>query len=244
MSLHFAVKKVKQSKTRRKFPIIDAMVSPKWLSQTLIDTNTEQKQAVRDIGFSRFLDGAFDFESIPVKLGRFVVEMFDCEECKFKFSDGRSIKVTKELIHDITGLPFGGSPIDPKDRSFETEPIVMQFRKQYSTSKLPNYFSKPLNDIMRKMTTGDRQFKLNFLVLATSLLVECTKAGGVNQKLLMCIPEKDEEIRAMDWCGYILDAMIRCTRGFKFKNNYNGPFLVMVVSVSVTFIVYFYIVLL
>lgn len=182
------------------------------------------------MGFGSLLDGAYDFDFVPVALGGFVVDMFDHKNCKFNLPNGRSIKITKQLIHDTIGLPMGGKQIKPKQRSSGNHPEVQQFRKQYCEKEIKTYFIKPLEGIMSLMKETDRLFKLNFLVMATSILIECTKAGCVNQAIIECIPDTDEDIKGLDWCGYVLESMIACRKGYNFKGNFNGPLLVMVVS--------------
>ncbi|GJW41729.1 FAR1 DNA binding domain, zinc finger, SWIM-type, MULE transposase domain containing protein [Tanacetum coccineum] len=49
----------------------------------------------------------FNFTSTPGKLGLWIVNNYDHEELTIKMVDGRKIKVTRELIHEILGVPMG-----------------------------------------------------------------------------------------------------------------------------------------
>ncbi|GJU89369.1 hypothetical protein Tco_1301792 [Tanacetum coccineum] len=53
----------------------------------------------------------FDFEYTPGELGMWVVKSYDHETHTLRMGDGRRIKVSRELIHEILGVPMGENKV-------------------------------------------------------------------------------------------------------------------------------------
>lgn len=81
----------------------------------------EQKEAVRSFGFGSLLD--FNIATLPHMLCHFVVENFDVTSSEIRSGAG-VIKVDKEAVHDVFGIPMGETPITSVNVAKEMEFIT------------------------------------------------------------------------------------------------------------------------
>lgn len=201
------------------YPCIRSRVSPNSLMTAIRSMNEEQKQAVIDIGFGSILN--MKFEEIPTRIGYFVVDNFDERTGKIKLKNG-SIHVTKQVIHDMLGVPMGGLEIKAENKSKSDDAVTLEWRSQFDKPTI-----RP-TDVARMIANSNeagRKFKLNFLVLFASCMAEGTKLGICNQKFLPSIGE-DIDIKTLDWCGYIMDCLKVSKVGWNRDNRqsfYSGP---------------------
>lgn len=71
----------------------------------------------------------------------------------------------------------------------------------------------------------DDMFRLNCTLLIMSLLGEGITCGTINCRFLPCIDNVDD-IPKMDWCGYVVDCLIRSKSEWKTNpsaNWFTGP---------------------
>ncbi|GKC53942.1 hypothetical protein Tco_1076687 [Tanacetum coccineum] len=81
-------------------------MSPSYLKKVLDSLTTQQVSVLEELGLGEYHNN-FDFISTPGALGMWIVKNYDPEEHTIKMVDGRKIKVTRELIHEIIGVPIG-----------------------------------------------------------------------------------------------------------------------------------------
>ncbi|PWA79851.1 hypothetical protein CTI12_AA201070 [Artemisia annua] len=162
-------------------------------------TNAQMK-ALDEMGFGNFKTD-FKFNSTPTSLGLWILQNFDVEKCSLTLSNNRKIKVTRELIHDILGIPMGDK------------------KKKIKIGKLENYLSS--------LSHGDWDFKIGFLVVFFSIFAHGNKDGSVNQRFLPSL-ENIDEVANFYWCSYCLECMHAELKKFKATSFFSGALLLLV----------------
>ncbi|GJY92706.1 hypothetical protein Tco_0508488 [Tanacetum coccineum] len=81
-------------------------MSPSHLKNVLDSLTTQQVSVLEELGLGEYHNN-FNFTSTPRALGMWIVTNYDPEEHTIKMVDGRKKKVTRELIHEILGVPMG-----------------------------------------------------------------------------------------------------------------------------------------
>ena len=90
---------------------IKIRMSPRNLKKVLENLRSQQVEELRKMGFGEFHNN-FNFYSIPSELGLWVVRNFDSETCSITMNDGRKIKITRELVRDMLGIPMGDMKVE------------------------------------------------------------------------------------------------------------------------------------
>nr|XP_043636785.1 uncharacterized protein LOC122607801 [Erigeron canadensis] len=183
----------------------------------------DQKAAIREMGFASMLD--FQIDKIPTVMGYWAVKNFDHKACTLKIRDA-SLKVTNKTIHDVLGVPMGGTRINTFITNCKWNLATQEFRKQFPATKK----SIRVADVIREMVEqekGGTLFKLNFLVLFVTVMVG-SHGGVVNQNFLGCMKNL-QDVRNMDWCQYILECLVRTRREWNPISYFNGPMAFLVV---------------
>ena len=82
--------------------------SPEALLSIILGMSKEQKESVRSMGFGALLK--MKITDIPLKLGFYVLQKFDSERMVIDI-EGKELKVTAESVHDMLGIPIGGTKL-------------------------------------------------------------------------------------------------------------------------------------
>ncbi|PWA39313.1 ulp1 protease family, C-terminal catalytic domain-containing protein [Artemisia annua] len=155
--------------------------------------------------------------------GLWILQNFDVEKCSLTLSNNRKIKVTRELIHDILGIPMGDKKVvslretsteDPTTAKWrDTLPLDLydpngkSYQKKIKIGKLENYLGS--------LSHGDWDFKIGFLVVVFfSIFAHGNKDGSVNQRFLPSL-ENIDEVANFDWCSYCLECLHAELKKFK-----------------------------
>ncbi|GJW90027.1 hypothetical protein Tco_0167580, partial [Tanacetum coccineum] len=147
-----------------------------------------QKSCLQHLGFGKLLN--FKVNSIPSKLGFYVVDNFDDKKMEIQLEQ-TSIEINMELIADVIGIINKGVDIMDVD-IVKDEEMLKNWEEQFGTKKVtPN----DMKHMIRKSRVADMNFKLNFIVLFTSLME-----------------------------GYIWRCLKKCKEGWK-RNETNSFFL-------------------
>ncbi|GJT36665.1 ulp1 protease family, C-terminal catalytic domain-containing protein [Tanacetum coccineum] len=175
-----------------------------------------QKSCLQHLGFGKLLN--FKVNSIPSKLGFYVVDNFDDKKMEIQLEQ-TSIEINMELIADVIGIINKGVDIMDVD-IVKDEEMLKNWEEQFGTKKVtPN----DMKHMIRKSRVADMNFKLNFIVLFTSLM------GGVKTKGFCDLSVLDHinmstDIANINWCSYIWRCLKKCKEGWK-RNETNSFFL-------------------
>ncbi|GJT10581.1 hypothetical protein Tco_0857623, partial [Tanacetum coccineum] len=182
-----------------------------------------QKACLEEIGFWGMVE--FKVDGIPSKLRLYVVDNFDDNKMEIKLSKG-SIVLTKDMIGDMLGLKNEGLDILEGNPNRDDE-MVRNWKQQYGDAKE----IKP-DDVkmrMRKSNEADLNFKLNFIVLFTSIMGNIRQKGVCDTSILDYITPSTN-LSNVNWCEYVWRALKTCKKGWKKgkKDSYfRGPLTVL-----------------
>ncbi|GKB25720.1 hypothetical protein Tco_0865121 [Tanacetum coccineum] len=154
------------------------------------------------IGFGNFVE--FKVDGIPSKLGLYVVDKFDDKKMELNLAEG-SLKITKNLISEMLGIRNEGIDIMAEEGK-RNEEMVSSWMKQYGKKK--DITPGDIKLRIRKSNSADMNFKLNFIVLFTSVMGQIKPKGlpayymGVQtqEEVLRSIDDVDTEIERRKWC--------------------------------------------
>nr|GEW16696.1 ulp1 protease family, C-terminal catalytic domain-containing protein [Tanacetum cinerariifolium] len=85
---------------------IQTKMSPVHVKNVLNTCTFQKIKDLEEMGLEHFHNN-FNFDSTSRKLGMWIVKSYDLETDTLRMGDGRRIKVSRELIHKIIGVPMG-----------------------------------------------------------------------------------------------------------------------------------------
>ncbi|KAI3749986.1 hypothetical protein L2E82_20610 [Cichorium intybus] len=153
--------------------------SPSTMIEAIRSLNEDQREAVIEIGFGALLNMKLGVSS--AKLGHFVVANLDDKSLVIKTGKG-DIKLTKDVVHDILGLPNGGTDIDDVEEVDETNEIITSWKSQFSKHDISK--SELVSKIQESNDDGIL-FKLNFIALFNSCICKAYKTGYIMKDIVI-----------------------------------------------------------
>ncbi|CAH1414514.1 unnamed protein product [Lactuca virosa] len=165
---------------------------------------------------------------IPLKLGFYVLQKFDSERMVIDI-EGKELKVTAESVHDMLGIPIGGTKLTQLDQWPKDDTSYDEWKQQFKKDSIIRLSA--IKNVIVSTTQADFNFKLNFLVLFVNTFCESTSMGRCNLFPLSYISRKTN-INNIDWCSYVLDCLVRTKNSYipySDTNFFVGPsaFLVL-----------------
>ncbi|KAI3503899.1 hypothetical protein L1887_32373 [Cichorium endivia] len=137
---------------------LSTRMTPGKLSLTMKTLSEVQKEAMKSMGFGSLL--GMDIDSIPGKLNYVLLDNYDPTRNRLKVNKDW-ITITKELVHDIIGLPMGGENIKELESCAYDDPILQEWKAQFP-KKL--YSAKAYYKLIKGSGEDDIMFRLNFLL--------------------------------------------------------------------------------
>ncbi|KAJ0469271.1 putative papain-like cysteine peptidase superfamily [Helianthus annuus] len=197
--------------------------SPKSLYEALQKLSTEQKDCVRHMGFGKML--SFTVDGIPGQLGHYVVDNLDTNRMCIKLERG-SIDITKEAIHQLVGVPNGGVWMNNIDDKRADKAMSKLWRAHYPRDEVSP------GDIAKRLEThkvADWMFRVDFLQLFSSIMINCQKNGKCKMCLLPYFTE-ERDISELDWCSLIYKTIAECKDDWvrdDRKSYFAGPLTIL-----------------
>ncbi|CAH1421048.1 unnamed protein product [Lactuca virosa] len=220
-------KTVKEQKTvkdiLKELPSINTRSTPNLMTDVVSSLTSEQKDWVKRMGFKAFLK--INIKSIPLKLCHFVLEHYD-EGTNNILIKGKRIKITKEKIHKVFGLPKTGKSLFDLDMVSEDHQVFDGWMKELEGGKAnaTNY-----KKIIQKSEQVDMNFKLGFIALFVNTFVESIPMGTNNLVPVRALVEVDD-ISKIDLFAYLLYC-VKNSKGRWRPDNpkcyYRGPMLLL-----------------
>ncbi|PWA60900.1 hypothetical protein CTI12_AA379850 [Artemisia annua] len=216
-----AVKKIKRKKGETSKAVVSkpyvfqTRTSPKMLFNALQTLRPVQKACVEQMGFGGMLDMKLD--GIPSKMGFYVVDNFNPETMELKVNN-HSIVITKQLIGELLGIRNEGRDI--MDAEIEKDEVLIgSWLQQFQEGKEKN--TGILKGLIRKSKVADMNFKLNFIVLFTSLMGGVKGKGICDESVLKHI-DTETDFSTINWCDYVLRCLKTCKEGWnrEMSNSY------------------------
>ncbi|PWA53295.1 Peptidase C48, SUMO/Sentrin/Ubl1 [Artemisia annua] len=208
----------------KEFPILRVRNAPCSLFTSIRQSKVDMLRFLTEVGFQSF--HRIFIHKLPSKLGRFVASRFNPATYTLNLFNGLSILVTPQKIHEMLGIPVGGSSLF----SFEERSVKHPYVKTWVEQFYPKSFKEIRSpDIGLNLATANRVddlFKLNFLMLFSNVIGRCDSMGGqVCFDVVRRIPEH-LPISEIDWCGYIHHCL-QYSNNPKGECHYTGPLAVL-----------------
>ncbi|GJW19136.1 hypothetical protein Tco_0026572 [Tanacetum coccineum] len=160
-------------------------------------------------------------------LGMWVVKNFNPKTCTLVMEDGSMIKITRELIHDILGIPMGDIKVKSLKEKNLFDPVTAKWR-----GMVPEIVNREkiqisqLETFLCTLSEADWLFDIGFLSLFFSIFGQGNKDGTINERLIPYL-EKTDKIHQMDWCSYVLESLVNECTVFSASDKFSGPLLLL-----------------
>ncbi|KAK1432053.1 hypothetical protein QVD17_08942 [Tagetes erecta] len=139
-------------------------------------------------------------DGIPAKLGHFVVDKFKPELMAIDLGSVK-VEVDCESLHQLLGEPYGGITLTSFEYKNDFEGTLKQWREMYKKKYVGP--SKIVQRIEKNADDDSIMFKLDFLVLSMSTMLECQKHEKCALDFLRYF-SNDTKIEEIDWSTFIL----------------------------------------
>ncbi|KAF5805714.1 hypothetical protein HanRHA438_Chr05g0222121 [Helianthus annuus] len=212
----------------QEMPSITTRSSPKSLHEGINGLSEVQRASVKQMGFERMLSLTID--GIPGMLGHYVVDRLDTKRMCIDIENA-SIKITKEAIHTLIGVPIGGLMLVKNSDPKENKNVSKVWKNVYGKSDISP------SDIVRRLKTytqADWLFRVDFVMLFLTIMIDCQKNGNCKLSYLPFFP-KGRDISTVDWCSMIYSAIRNCKVDWVRddpKSVFNGPLTILLVSIA------------
>ncbi|KAD5317678.1 hypothetical protein E3N88_17624 [Mikania micrantha] len=193
--------------------------TPKQFCKGLQSLKPKQKEAVKKMGFGKLL--SFKVNGIPQKIGHYIVDRLDVTSMEILGREG-PIKVNEEAVFGLLGVPKGIIDLKNVNPTKNLCKKIQEWRNLYT-----NDYISPSELVKRFTEAGDDDslnFKLDFLMLFLSTIVECHAHGKCKLDVLNYLAD-DTDISNVNWCSYIIDCIEKCKSGWlpNTKSPFKGP---------------------
>nr|GEY37500.1 hypothetical protein [Tanacetum cinerariifolium] len=159
-------------------------------------------------GFGKLLH--FKVEGISSKLGFYVVDNFDETTMEIKLENA-SLLITMESIPDMIGIINKGVDIFVEHVVKDAQ-MIKNWEDQFGGIK--NITANHVKRIIRDSRVADMNFKLNFIVLFTSVM-GCVKTKGICDLSVLNHIRMDTDLAKVNWCSYFWRCLKKCKDGWK-----------------------------
>ncbi|KAD0111626.1 hypothetical protein E3N88_44776 [Mikania micrantha] len=208
----------------RKWMVLNTRSSPAQLFRCVKLLRDKQKEGVRQMGFGSLLK--FNIDGIPSRMAHYVVDRLKSKKMEIIGRSG-SLKITPQMIHRLLGVPIGGIKIESIVPLKVLDESVCQWRRQYEGRLIAT------REIVEKIESAEDEdtfhFRMDFLLLIMTILVECHKNGRVRENILRYITS-ETDFSKIDWCDYIFESIKSCKMGWSRDDNsspFNGPLTIL-----------------
>ncbi|PWA86956.1 hypothetical protein CTI12_AA134540 [Artemisia annua] len=114
-------------------------ISPTNLKNVIRSCTPGQYKLLEEMGFGDYC-GEFNFESTPTALGMWLCKNFDANNSALVLSENRKIKITKELIHEILGIPMGEIKVHALPETTTADATTVKWRSTLPLSQAKRKF--------------------------------------------------------------------------------------------------------
>ncbi|KAL9682245.1 hypothetical protein QQ045_014039 [Rhodiola kirilowii] len=210
-----------QHKPQTRYKGFETRTTPNTLTEAIISLTHQQKITVASMSLEDMLH--LRITKVHTQFAKWMLESFDLKTCMLKTPRGDAEILPKDVNY-MLGLPMGGRPIKVPLRTIPHELLVQTFKLQYG-GPLDNSVSyKRISETIQSSSEANDCFKLNFLVLFYSTIVDSVKMGKSNQRILNVIEGLDD-IRALNWCEFVIYRLRHMKDEWDTNrfNPYTGP---------------------
>jgi hypothetical protein len=193
--------------------------------------NDRQRQAIAWRGFSSKLDMRVDALGSRPHLA-WLMEKLDHNDMTIRAGPGKELKITKETMHLILGLPNAGGG---KALGIDEAVAANNLRVELGLSK-KDFGVAALQDRLRKGFDDDLSIRSFFLILFNRWLFPTASWGITNHEVLLT--KEMDRFHEMDWCQLIFNDLCQAAKKWHTRSVTNvsttiyGCSIVILVSIS------------
>ena len=164
-----------------------------YFSEILEALDGPKRKVIETYGFGSLLH--FDKCAIPLAFSRWIADQVQVRSSDIVVRN-KSIPITVRVVHDILGIPIGGSSVTKCD----AERGKKEFLEVLRLSKLPNF--KYFGDKLKKKDISDDDLVRSFLIVAlATFLCPNSNTYPSTKHLLPLVDIKNAKDR--DWSNYV-----------------------------------------
>ncbi|KAH6783648.1 hypothetical protein C2S52_008607 [Perilla frutescens var. hirtella] len=209
----------------KNYPKLRSRACPTELFSAIGKFTEQQKRAVDEMGFHHII--YMRVNKVPTQLAYWVLDHFNANSSELHLRNACSIPIDIEDVHAVFGFPKGGEKIQTRKRSdvFASEDT---FYNQFTETMRERIRMCHLQEKMMDDSAGGDIFRMNFLALITSCLIENTVNGYVATPLLRYMDKENlQSIHNLDWCEYVVRSLIEHKMMWEKNksNSFGGPIL-------------------
>ncbi|GKC21705.1 hypothetical protein Tco_1023855 [Tanacetum coccineum] len=207
----------KLKRIKKKRYVFQTRTNPKALYNAIVTLKLIQKACLVRIGFANVLE--FKCDGIPSKMGFYVVDNFSQHNMEIKLNE-RSIEITQESISEMLGIRNEGVDIMEEEDANDEE-VVKNWVDRFEEGK--DITPSAVKFLIRKSKVADMNFKLNFIVLFTSVMGS-VKPKGICDLNVLNKSSRKTELEKINWCKYVWRCLKTCKDEWK-QDKLNSYFL-------------------
>ncbi|KAL8240544.1 hypothetical protein R6Q59_013899 [Mikania micrantha] len=204
--------------------VLNTRSSPAQLFRCIKLLRENQRESVKRMGFAKLL--SFNLDGIPSRLAHFVVDMLKPKKMEIVCRGG-TLKITPALIYKLWGIPIGGIQIESIVPLETYDASVSEWRAKFDGKLLA---TRTLVEKIESAKDEDNfKFRMNFIMLFMTVLVECHKNGRAREGILRYITA-ETDFSQIDWCNYVFESIKSCKLGWSLDDNsspFNGPLAIL-----------------
>lgn len=227
-----------EKKSNKEYPPgtrrLPTRMTPGRMTEAVKSLSMVQQQCLIRMGFESFLK--LDIADAPTKLLYKLVDCYNPATNKLVVNQG-SIEMTKQLIHEVLGLPKGGLLLGELEACEDNNKTISEWKSQYKNDKNKyTYSGKAYLKAIQSSVTDDKIFQLNFLMLFLNTFCE-SNLGGLTQVGLLerLIPVNN--YATLDWCEYMQECLMKRKQYWRRDDMscyYTGPSTLLLVNMLFT----------
>eukprot|EP00267_Zea_mays_P040560 XP_008680581.1 uncharacterized protein LOC103655638 [Zea mays] len=176
--------------------------------------NDRQRQAIARRGFSSILDMRVDALGSRSHLA-WLMEKLDHNDMTIRAGPGKELKITKETVHLILGLPNAGGG---KALGIDEAVAANNLRAELGLSK-EEFGVAALQDRLGKGFDDDLSIRYFFLILFNRLLFPTARWGITNHEVLLT--EEMDRFHEIDWCQIIFNDFCQAAKKWHTRSVTN-----------------------
>ncbi|CAH1427917.1 unnamed protein product [Lactuca virosa] len=203
---------------------IHIRTSPNLLFSTMYGVTNGQKEYLSFIGFGPLLNIKVDGSAS--RIGYYVVNNFDPERMVLNVDRGE-IPITRQLIHDMLGLPVGNININSVKFTAAEDKTIDLWSAQFNSEN--DIRPKGVQRAIKRLKDVGLLFKVNFLVLICNTLRQSKSMGTCDVSMLSRVSE-DFDLSDIDWCSYVLECLKNTKHAWNSMSDtsyYVGPIVLL-----------------
>lgn len=172
-------------------------------------------------------------KDIPTRLAYWVLDNFHAESCDIEIQPQQRIHIEDADVNRVFGFPIGKRQIQRKLKS-ESDDLIDTWKDAVKDHVNGDVNKEVLPKdifiaITEKRVTGT-WFKIHFMLLLTTSLIECDSTGYIRPMIMNCLKDVNT-IHEWNWGAYMINRLVHHRMRWNKNSNssFCGPILFLTV---------------